>query len=116
VTAIEQAIKATGPDVLVLVHLSGTVELDVYQALNLVEVEERLRGRLSHIDFEVSGLRPRRAQGPSLPRGPRRTLAEEIRLAARQVTDDLTSEDQSALNDVTGQILSSLNAEGGAVS
>jgi hypothetical protein len=99
--------------VLVLARISGTVEPEVYQALNLVEVEERLRGHLGHIDFEIGALRPRRAQGAATPRGPRRSLADEIRLAAADVTGDLTVDDQAALENVTGEILALLDGGGG---
>lgn len=65
VTAVEQAVKGAGEDVLVLVRLSGTVAPEVYQAIDLADAEERLRGKVGHLDFEAGGLPP----APSAGRG-----------------------------------------------
>jgi hypothetical protein len=111
---VGQAVQGTGEDVLVLVRLSGTVALEVYQALDLVEAEERLRGRVGHLDFEAGGLRPRRAQGIAGPRGPRRTLAEEIRLAAAEIADALPTDEREALDEVTAEIVGQLGGAGEA--
>jgi hypothetical protein len=112
VAAVEQAVQGTGEDVLVLVRLSGTVAPEVYQALDLVEAEERLRGKVGHLDFEAGGLRPRRAQGVAGPRGPRRTLAEEIRLAAAEVADALPDDERATLDEVAAEIVGRLGGGG----
>jgi hypothetical protein len=111
---VEQAVQDAGEDVLVLVRLSGTVAPEVYQALDLVEAEERLRGKVGHLDFEAGGLRPRHAEGIAGPRGPRRTLAEEIRLAAAQIADTLPADERAALEEVTAEIVGQLNGAGEA--
>jgi predicted phosphodiesterase len=109
--AIEQALADVGGDALVLVKLAGTVEPEIYQALNLIEIAERFRDRVCHLDIEASALRPRRAQGLAGPRGPSRTLSEEIRIAAREIAGGLSEEDHAALDEVTAQILAVLSIE-----
>lgn len=105
VQLVEAALTGLGPDALVQVSFTGVVEPEVYGALSFMEVAERLRGQLCHLEWNATGLRPRRAAGTPGEPGLRRTLADDVRAAVVALAQEAGAEDLALLPEVGRELL-----------
>ena len=105
VARIEEELASVGAEALVEVSLAGVVTPEVYHALSYADVAERLRGRLCHLEWDSSGLRPPRAAGLPGVGGIHRTLADDVRAAVAALIQEAPADDQALLPDVERELL-----------